>query len=157
MALIFKSEAEREAALQNVSSDPADAPVGVRIDDFLSENERKLDEILNAEISEITEEPALEPEVLPEPIIEEDSELERLRKRAAKLEEDQARIIEEHEEELRKVKATLPIEQEKPSAFDAQIESLEKKIEEIQSSLNDDIDVLDEDEAKKTRELNKLL
>jgi len=50
MPITFKTEEERAEALSKISSDPADAPVGVKIEDFMQQNEDKLDEIMDAEI-----------------------------------------------------------------------------------------------------------
>lgn len=154
--MIFKSEEERDLALESISSDPADAPVGMTIDDFLEANERKIDEILNAEISEMTEEI---PELV-QSTQSEESELDKLRRRSEELENEQARMREEHAnelEELRAKKQAEPARPPEPNIADTEIESLEKRISELESSLGEEIDVLDEDQAKKSRELSRLM
>ena len=52
MAISFKSEEERSQAINEITTDFDDAPVGISHEEFMDQNERKLDEIMSAEIVE---------------------------------------------------------------------------------------------------------
>lgn len=186
MAIIFKTEDERAEAISKISSDPGDAPVGVNIEEFMRQNEEKLDEIMSTEITpegnpDIDKpipnlEPDNEPETVPDTVIKPDppsvdnnvnEEVERLQRRNQSLQEQRDQLMDDHANDIAKlqrqieeIKKGTPTSANVPDEtlpIDTEISNIQNEINQLEEFMNaDEVDVFDEESVKKMRKLNML-
>lgn len=198
MVTTFSSEEERNKALNEISTDASDAPVGMSIDDFLEANEKKIDEIMSAEIVENSTEENLKQESskeiksetneesedqtqetqetqedqdveeTQEKLKTDPSEIEYLERRNEALKEQNQEIANNNAKEIEALKkqieelknssnnSTSTKQEEENLTVDSEISTIKKQIDDLENYMNrDDLDMYDEEYAKKSRELNR--
>lgn len=179
--LVFKSEEEREQALNAI---PEDAPPGMDIDDFKNETTAKIDEIMSAEIDENAKEEPGEPaaqepaaqepanqdvsqrSVEPNPEADAQNESELFRKNNEYLKEQQREMLANQnrlENEIKELRTKN--QQEKPAEksaeqktnYDEEIANVQEEIEALEQEMNkEDVDVYEENYIKNLKKQNQL-
>jgi hypothetical protein len=180
MSLIFKSPDEKQKALDSIDTDP---PPGVNIEEFNTQTEAKIDEIMNAPIDDSVAEPTADPQADPqepakveEPKVETsaqqepvstpktaaDEELLMAQRKAAYLQQqlDSSQRqweskFENFEKKLEALQTQPPKEEPKKTQTDSELIEVQTEINKLEQEMNN-LDEYDEDFLKKIKRSNSL-
>jgi hypothetical protein len=171
--LTFKSQADKDAAMDNINVDP---PPGVNVEEFLADVNQKMQEIDNAEIigdtpqetpPETTQPPqeTQDNQITPPPANQESEMLQRNNEylqhqlqTQRRENDDRIKALEDKIDQMKNQSQQIPQKREQKTEVDHQIISVQSQIDQLEKEMNIDTDDFDTEEIlKKQVKSNKLL